>query len=167
MEYCRKINIIGDIDETAYREFVESLDGMLEIDSTTDIHIELLSHGGDAMVALAFFDKIREVKGKVTIYAKGIVASAAVIIFAAGDDRVMSRNAWVMVHEDVVVVTDDMRVTAVQQQAHISRGLENHWNRILEDRTKTPREDWAELHKAESYLGAKECKDLGLATKVI
>jgi ATP-dependent Clp protease, protease subunit len=168
MEYCRKINIVGDIDETAYLAFVESLDGMLEIDETTDIFIELMSHGGDAMVALAFYDKIRSVKGKVTIHARGIVASAAVIILAAGDERIMSKNAWVMVHEDTVFVEEDARVSKVEANAKTARRLEDQWNTLLEERTKkTFREEWAVLHKSETHLSAKECLKLGLATRIV
>lgn len=167
MEYCRKINIIGDIDETAYREFVESLDGMLEIDENTDIYIELLSHGGDAMVALAFHDKIKSIKGEVTIHARGIVASAAVIILAAGDERIMSKNSWCMVHEDVVAVGEDDRVSSVERAASTARALENQWNSILAKVTGKSSELWSELHKDELHLSAQQCKIYGLATKVI
>ncbi len=167
MEYCRKINIIGDIDETAYREFVEALDGMLEIDSETPVWIELLSHGGDAMVALAFYDRIRQIPGKVTINAKGIVASAAVLVFAAGDERVMGKNAWAMVHEDVVAVDEDARVSAVENAARTSRMLENQWNKLLAERSKVQASVWEDVHKKELHISAATCLKLGLATKVI
>lgn len=167
MDYMRKLNIIGDIDETSYKEFVEELDGLETILEGDEIHIELMSHGGDAMVALAFYDRIRSLRGKVTIYATGMVASAAVIILAAGDKRLMSKSAWVMVHDDTTLVTTDDRVSQAEVKLKTSRRLENQWCKILADRTKTSSVTWQYMHENETHLDATECLKLGLIDRII
>lgn len=163
----RKIQIIGDIDENAYKEFVDTLDGMEDIAPNETIFIELTSHGGDAQIALAFYDRIRLLKGNTVIYAFGIVASAAVLILAAGDKRYMAKNAWVMVHEDTTQVLETDRVSQAEKQLKVSRRMEEQWNRLLSERTKTSAKVWQELHENETHLDANECLKLGLITKVI
>lgn len=168
MDLSRKINVIGEIDDTCYREFVESFDGMVEMLDGEDIYIELCSDGGRAIIALAFYDKIRAYKGDVHITATGEASSAAIIILAAGDTRAMTKNAWVLVHEDVVAFdTEDPRVTQAEKNIKTARRLEDQWNKLLASRTKVSAEKWAELHKSEAYLSAEECLKLGLINKIV
>lgn len=167
MNYERKINIIGEIDEALYSDFVEALDNLDEMLEGDGITIELTSIGGDALVALAFYDRIRRCKSDVTIIATGLVASAAVIILAAGDTRLMSKNAWVMVHEDTPVADEGAKVTQFEKTAKVSRRLEDQWNKILAERTGISASVWAKLHEDETYLNAIECKKLGLVDEII
>lgn len=167
MDYTRKINIIGDIDETMYSSFVESLDGMDEIDPDCDITVELSSLGGNAMMAIALFERIRLHRGEVTVKAIGPVFSAAALVLAAGDIRIMSKNSWCMLHEDTVEVIKHSRVSQVETDAKNSRLLEDQWNAILADITKVPISKWSELHKREAYLTPKECLALKLVHKVV
>lgn len=170
MDYSRKINIIGDIDEEMYKSFVEALDGMIEIDGeNADIYIELSSHGGDAMSAIALYDRIRLHKGCVTVKAIGPIFSAAVLVLAAGDVRVMTKNSWVMLHEDTVSVTKHNRVGEAEILIKNSRLLEDQWNRLLASKTigKCTVESWRILHDKETYLTAEKCLELGLVTRVV
>jgi len=162
-----KINVIGDIDENAYQEFAEQMDDSHIVQPGDDIVIELMSHGGDAMVGLAFYDRIRKHKGNVTVVAYGMVASAAVIILAAGDKRYMAENAWVMVHDDTTLVTEEDRVSQAEMKLKTSRRLEDQWCKILASRTKTSAVTWQHLQETETYLSSSECFKLGLIDKVI
>jgi ATP-dependent Clp protease protease subunit len=162
----RKINIIGDIDEVAYKEFVEQMDA-LEKAPGKAINIELTSHGGTALIAVAFHDRIRRSSCPVLVRAYGIVASAAVIILAAGDTRFMSKNAWLMVHEDTVALPEEIRVAEAARSVAIGQKLEDQWNKLLEDRTATAASTWAELHQKESYLTAKDCLNYGIIDEIL
>lgn len=166
MDFSRKINLIGDIDETLYKEFVERMDECEEMLEGGDIFIELQSPGGDAQVALGIYDRIRNSKSHITIKAYGLVASAAVIILAAGDLRIMSQNSWVMVHEDTVPTEEEQRVSQIENIVKTSRRFEDQWNKIMASRTKISAKKWAALHEAESYLDANECMALGLIDEV-
>lgn len=166
-DYSRKLYIIGDISDESYKEFVEALDGMEDILEDDDILIELHSHGGCAMAALAFYDRIKRIKGEVTIEAYGLVASAAVLVLAAGDTRKLSKNSWVMVHEDTVAVKSSMSVSQVEKNAKVSRQFEIQWAKILAIETHTSARQWEELHKEEKYFTANDCLDLGLIEEII
>lgn len=166
MDLSRKIYIIGEIDEVAFNKFSRKM-SRLESESRDTIYIELTSYGGDAMSALAFFDRIRVSPCIVSITVLGLVASAATLIFAAGDNRIMSRSSWIMVHEDQPGSTKNMVVHQVEKAVKHSRRLEDQWNELLASVTLTSAAKWAELNKEESFLSAKECVRLGLADKIL
>src|ERR1035438_446921 len=96
----RKLDIIGDIDFENFKEFSELLDALESKNSGQPISIHLASHGGDAHAALAYAARIRLSKCEIIITALGNVASAAIMILAAGDRRIMTSESWAMVHEE-------------------------------------------------------------------
>lgn len=86
--------ISTDIDENvvvALGEFLELMDG------NEPVHIHIMSSGGGVAAALAIVDMITTFPSDVYTYAHGIVASAALFIFACGDNRKVfphTRFAW-------------------------------------------------------------------------
>ena len=163
----RKIRVIGDITHDAYLRFTKRMDQLEQVDE--DINLVLCSDGGNPMVALAFYERIKMSICPVTVTATGLVASAAVIILAAGKYRRMTKSAWVMVHdgtpdEDVV---KNKRVGQLEAIAKQERRMEEQWNRILAENTQTSIDKWDELHKNETYLSAEECLELGLIEEII
>jgi ATP-dependent protease ClpP protease subunit len=165
----RRIAIIGEINTEAYAKFSDEL---YEIENEFKgkeeshyITLELSSEGGSAELALAFSDRIRTSTMAIYVKAYGLVASAAVLILASGDKRYMAKNAWVMVHEEGLELEGD--VSGVEKQVKHYRRLEDQWAYLLSSMTETSIEEWNKLHKAETYLNAKQCLELGLIDKVI
>ncbi len=168
-----KIYIVGDINHEAYLEFSKKL-SKLERRGDKTIQIVLSSDGGDGMVGLAFYDRIRLSKDlghTIRITAIGLVASAAVIILAAGTkgERRMTREAWVMVHDDTPNPHDvkNRRLVEIEKTTAHLRRIENQWNHILAENTKSIESHWDLLHKEETYLSAGECFYLGLIEEII
>lgn len=160
------IRIIGEINEDAFRRFDIKLT-RLEEDDGSEARIILSSDGGSAIDAISFFDRIRQSPLSINIEGYGIVASAAVLILAAGDTRKLGKNAWVMVHEDITDVEDHHKVRDAEKILKHNRRLEDQWNTILESVTTTSREEWAKLHMNETYLTADECLEYGLIEELI
>lgn len=154
----------GDIDSDLYSRFSEELktleEELFSVDDAS-ILVELMSDGGDATVALAFFDRIRNSPLNIDIHATGLVASAAVLILAAGSTRTMSDSAWVMVHEEQVEDTSGS-VSSLEKETRRLRRLETQWCKILASVTKLSFEGWTELHKSETWLDKPWCKEVGL-----
>lgn len=161
----RFIKVIGSVDETLYLDFSTQLD-ILEKEGKSEIKVELYSDGGFATVALAFYSRIRLSPCRITILATGMVASAATLILAAGDTRKMTKEAWVMVHEDGVSKLRG-KVTELEEFACMLRQRENQWNVLLEERTGTTAADWTKINKRDSYLTAKQCLVLGLIDEIV
>lgn len=162
----RKIYISGEINNDLFIRFSRKL-ALLEKESDDRVEIEIISEGGDSYTALAFFDRIYSSKCMITTKAYGLVASAATLIFAAGDNRLIGKNAWLMVHEDSISGLDDKKVSEIEKDAKHSRIIENQWCTILEATTTTPFEIWEQLNKEEAYLSAAQCIELGIADAFI
>ena len=75
------------VREILANQFVESL----------VIHIN--SPGGDAYAGLALYDFIKSSQIPVTTVVEGIAASAASLIFLAGEKRMMTQNSTIMIHQ--------------------------------------------------------------------
>ena len=162
----KKMYLIGDVDYDSYATFSEELD-KLDKKPPGVVPIELSSIGGDAYVALAFYDKIISSKHEIHITVRGLVASAAILILTAGTKRVGTSSSWFMVHEDEPVVNEGARVTEIERDARHARRLEHQWNYLLEERTGVSSKIWANLHKEETYLSAHEAKKLKLLTDIV
>lgn len=162
----KPIYIKGTISQKSYIKFRRQINNRLNRDKTSPIDITLYSEGGDAYAALAYFDFIRSLDVNVRINGEGIVASAAVLILAAGDKRTLTKSAWVMCHEDLPEL-EEARVTQLERDIAHSRRLENQWNDLLAFETKVDAKEWARIHKQETYLSAEECLKLGLIDEVI
>jgi ATP-dependent protease ClpP protease subunit len=70
--------------------------------SIRDVNLFINSSGGDAFSGLALADQIERAKRRgfhITAHASGIIASAAVPVFAAGDVRLAAPGTIFMVHE--------------------------------------------------------------------
>lgn len=167
MSKMRKIKIIGEISWESFEAFSDQLDE-LEFKSSKLIIIELASDGGDAKAALAFSAKIRRAHSTTSIIAYGNVASAAVIILASAKHRYISKDAWVMVHEENVgSALNDLELHAAEREVRQLRMLENQWSCLLASMTKTSAGKWEAMHKATTYLDAWECLELGLVDEVL
>lgn len=162
----RKIYLSGEINEESFKEFSEQLDEMA-LESSKDIEIELNSIGGNALDAIAFLSKIRLSRCDITVTVYGIAGSAAVMILAAGDNRRMTKESWVMVHEDSGSY-EDIKSSELSKQAMIADTLENQWCSLLEECTGTSKEKWASLHKSgDLYLTPTYCLSLNLIGSII
>lgn len=159
----RKIHLVAGINDEAFVRFCRRM-VLLEDEAKTPIIVELSSPGGNAYDALAFAGRIRNSPCDVVIRAYGLIASAAVVILAAGDSRLMAKEAWVMVHEDSAEFSGN--VTDFRKFSGNMSRLEDQWADLLGDLTSTSAKKWRELHHQETWLMAVECLKLGLIDEV-
>jgi len=160
----RKIYVHTDIDNASFAKFSRRL-SRIETETEEPIYIEIMSDGGNAYSALAYFDRIKESPNEIVTIAYGLVASAATIIFAAGDRRIMMPSAHLMVHEDEADISD-VRVSELEAHTKHMRYMEDFWNKILGSVTNTNKEQWDVLHLTDKYLSAPECLGLGLCDEI-
>lgn len=146
-------------------EMVTTVAEALYNGNATKFH--LCSDGGDIYSALAIYDLIRaRISNEITIYASGIVGSAAVLILAAGDKRKIAPNTHIMLHEnaleDLTAYTNDLQTEARQIEK-----LEDQICKLLSKRTKTDYYRWIAYHKGTQYIDAETAVELGLADEII
>lgn len=67
------------------------------IDADT-IHVYINSYGGEVSEGLAIYNALKRHKAKVVTYCDGFACSAASVVFAAGDERIMGDASLLMIH---------------------------------------------------------------------
>lgn len=152
---------LGTVDEVAYDRLCDFL-GQAE---NLPVLIRINSIGGNHLDSLAIYSLLREYKGKVTTAVYGTCQSAAVIVFAAGDRRICTEESWFMVHED----TANTKGTVSSLHAELTAAVqqEKQWADIMEKRTTTASEGWAQMSKETTYFPAKLAIITGLAHALI
>lgn len=163
----RRIRIIGDIDTENLLKFYDELD-LLEqaLPFGTAIELELVSEGGSAYDAVAFYGRIKRSSLRIHITAYGMIASAAILVLAAGHKRKMASEATAMVHEDSVSDYAG-NTTDMETFSRHMRQLEEQWATLLAGVTKTSAKEWERLHKRTTYLTPKQCLELGLVEEIV
>lgn len=155
------LNITGSIDEAAYDklcDFLHEADG-------TDVSIRINSGGGNHLDSLAMYSVIRGYPGRVTTIAVGACHSAAVLVFAAGDERMAAKESWFMVHEDSGKISGS--VSELQAEVACMVRKESQWGQLMEERTGTKNSEWDSLSRSTSYLSAEEMYFFGLVHKYL
>lgn len=160
------IIVAGDIDSDSYGHFSEAL-RELEMKGYKELGIELSSGGGDAYSALAFYDRIQSTPIIINITATGLVASAATLIFVAGAKRYMTKNAWLMVHEDTISGIDNLKVSQLEKEAKHARRLEEQWVELFFKSTGIRHKIWENYNREETYLTSEECLKLGFIDGIV
>lgn len=162
----RKIYIIGEINEEAFKSFCEQMDEF-EKESKLPVLVVLNSLGGNALDAIAFSERIRLSRCVVNVTVCGLAASAAVLILASGQHRRITKNSWLMVHEDIGTYKN-IKTTDLAREALQARDFETQWNKLLSDFTHVSAAHWQALHeRGDLYLTPDECLKLGIVDEII
>ena len=160
----RELYIVGDISYENYATFAEEL-SLLEQDNKKPIVVHLTSEGGDPYASLAYAERIRLSPCDIRVVGLGYVASAAVLILASGDWRVLSRESWVMLHEEFSKLSGSVSAKEVEIQQE--RALEGQCYRLLGEKTMEVAAHWQSLHKQTTYIGSNRALLLGLIDEII
>lgn len=161
------ITIFGDItswpwlnsDVSAYN-LSKQIDG-LDVD-TINVHIN--SYGGEMAEGLAIYNSLKRHKAKVKTYCDGFACSIASVIFMAGNERIISNAALLMIHnpwtytegnaQELRKIADDLDKMT---QASVNAYMESVC--ISEEEVK-------QLLDEETWLLPNEALDYGFATAI-
>lgn len=131
-----------------------------------DIHIFINSPGGSVTAGLAIADQITKARNfgcKVTAHASGIVASAAVPIFAACDVRIAGEGTVFMVHEaSLWKYLAEEKVKDLRAQVAMMELLEKNYIGKLVRHSKLTYDEWKAMEGQISYFTAEEAKRYGI-----
>lgn len=156
-----EMSLIGEVGwEISAREVQVALAGQKDKPLT----VNLFSYGGDAIEGLAIYSMLARHEGKKRMVIDGVAASAASVIAMAGDEIVMPKSSFLMIHEcwslamggagDLRREADVIdRISAAYLQAYVKR-------------SRLPEGDVQSLMAAESWLTADEALEFGFATEV-
>lgn len=157
------IIIAGEITVETYREVAEAVYRQKEYGM--DVEIQLNSEGGDTYSARAIASTLRSCGLTTKVEVHGHCFSAATIILASAEHRVMAHSAWWMLHGAVDKFKGQLY--DVDREIKQLKAEERQWLRLMEDYCSVPAALFAELSADSKYLSAEDCLKLGIINKII
>lgn len=157
----------GMYDEGLYiveKEFLDDLERLKTYDSIT---FRINSVGGDADAGIAIFNKIRAMDAKTTTIVDGLAASAASVIFMAGDDRRVNIGSQIMVHGASAFLFGGYNADGLKNVLKMINGYDDSLASIYADRTGNDKEAMARLIKNTTWMSAQDAVDKGFADEVV
>jgi len=165
----RLILLDGDINSECSAQFISNIRS-LDYLGNEDITVLLKTEGGEVHEGMAIFDAIKECDSKVIVHAVGICWSMGAIILQAGDKRLISENATLMVHEGDLSIPESHKSNAERWIKEYER-LDKLTDKLLLDkiRIKHPRFTKKKLKEMlifDTILTAEQAIELGLADEI-
>lgn len=131
------------------------------------ITLTINTQGGTVVDGFALFDFLQQLKAKghrVTTVGLGLVASMGAILVQAGDERVMSKRTWMMLHEVQGVI--EGATSEMKNAMKFNERLQNQALMILSERTTWSARTLKTKWKDDLWLDAKEALKAGLIDRI-
>jgi ATP-dependent protease ClpP protease subunit len=143
------------------KSFVQDLDAVAA--DATKIIVSINSPGGNVFDAFAIYNALIRHKLPVETRVDGVAASAASLIFMAGDERIMPENAMLMIHNAWIITAgtaDELRNTA-EMMDKARDGIVSAYRRSgLAD------EKIIEMMDATTWMDALEAQSMGFCSLI-
>jgi len=166
---ARLIYLTGDIDEDTASVFIKNIRLMDHV-TDKDITILINSEGGCVHQGMAIYDAIKECNSKVTTHAVGPCYSMASIIFQAGDFRLISSNATIMIHIGDEGYGKDHPKNIdrwIKENRRIGQVADNVlFEKIKKKKPRFKKEKFDELLVFDTIYTAEQAVEMGLADKI-
>lgn len=131
----------------------------------SQIDVLINSPGGDVNDALAIYDYLKDHPATVTTYINGMCASAATIIFCAGTNRKISKNALFLIHKCSSIIWGNENELKAELESQ--RKVNDRLVDIYVENSTTSKEDIIELMNVNNgsgkWINATEVKNMGFA----
>lgn len=165
----RKVFLSGTIDAQMADSITAQLLLLEDEDDSKDINLYINSGGGEVNSGLLIYDVIQGLKCNVNLYATGMAASMAAVIFAGGKPgrRFMLEHAKTMIHEPLINGGVGGSATSIKNIADSIIETREILNRILAKHTGRTKEEIDEATRFDHYMNAKESVAFGLCDQII
>jgi ATP-dependent Clp protease protease subunit len=144
---------------------------VLELNSNIrDVDLFINSPGGDAFSGLALADQIERAQRKgfhITAHASGIVASAAVPVFAVCKTRLAAPGTIFMIHEAELWKWPGRETASdISSQNELMSLLRDRYIDKLVTNTKVDKEKWEQLEHKTTWFSVEKAQEWGLVDKI-
>lgn len=161
------ITIYGIIGEDWYGEgvTVKRIDAALRAIGDKETTVYINSPGGDMFEGIAIYNRLREHSQKVTTKVLGLAASAASVIYLAGEERQVASSAFLMIHNCWTWLAGNRHY--LRDVADDLEEFDAAMSDLYAETSGQPVADMAELMDDESFIRGKRAVELGLATGLL
>lgn len=167
-----EIDIVGTIGTSFFEETFNSGELKSKLDQNIDnydtIILNISSLGGSAYEGLNIYSllEFQKSKGKkIVSNIIGAVASAAVTISLAGDERNIMENSLMLIHK--VSGSVEGKKEEIEEHLKQMNALNTNLVDIYSSRTGLPKQEISDLMDQEKWLSSKESMKYNLVTNII
>lgn len=155
------------VDAAMAKKFEKAMTVLEDFSDKLPIKVYLNTSGGNVYHCLAIYDRIMDSPCHVTVIGTGYVMSAGAIILQAGDKRLLTRNASVLLHYGSPLSGDDHHMNAERTNEENRRLRAIEEDIFLAQMTKKDpaitRAQVRDLLQFDTYMDALKAIRLGLA----
>lgn len=150
----------SDVSSYTLSKELQELDESIE-----QINVYINSYGGEVAEGLAIYNALKRHKAKVTTYVDGFACSIASVIFAAGDERIMSDTSLLMIHNAWTWAAGDSNELKKQAEdlEKITQASINAYLNI----TNLSEDEIKEMMDEETWINGQEALEMGFATELV
>lgn len=158
----------GAVTNNSVAACMTQLNEWSRLEPGCDMEIILDSPGGEVIPGMALFDFLRGLRARghfITTVALGYAASMAGLLLQAGTQRVMGREAYVLIHE---VSTGAIgKIGEIEDEVKFVKKIQKRVLDIFAERSKKGREYFARRWRRKDWwLDSEECLKIGFVDEV-
>ena len=174
----KKLRISNKADETptiyVYDEIGPSWMGLVGADSMRlalddmrdkkNIQVRVNSPGGDAFEGMTIYNLLKDHPAEIEIVIDGLAASAASIIAMAGNEIVMAKNAFLMIHNPWTYAAGEAK--DLRKTADVLDKLKVSLSEVYANRSGLDIEEVNQMLDDETWFSAEEGIEKGMITSI-
>ena len=149
----------SDVSSYTLSKELQELDESIE-----HINVYINSYGGEVAEGLAIYNALKRHKAKVTTYVDGFACSIASVIFAAGDERIMTDTSLLMIHNAWTWAAGD--ANELKKQAEDLEKITQASINAYMDIVNISEDELKEMMDNETWLNGEEALEMGFATEL-
>jgi ATP-dependent protease ClpP protease subunit len=157
--------VIGEDFWTGEGVTVKRIDAALRTIGDKAVTVYINSPGGDMFEGIAIYNRLREHSQQVTTKVLGLAASAASVIYLAGEERQVASSAFLMIHNCWTWLAGNRHY--LRDVADDLEEFDAAMADLYAETSGQPVEDMAELMDDETFIRGKRALELGLATGLL
>jgi len=155
----------GDVNSDMVRRVFDAVADMTE-DRITTAHILIQSNGGYVSDGICLYNYLSKLPIKIITYNAGAVASIAVILFLAGEERYASDTSRFMVHKSHASAPHGARPDALRIIVEGLQADDARTEQILREHVQLSEEHWRTHAYSDLHLTASDARDVGMIDDV-
>jgi ATP-dependent Clp protease protease subunit len=161
------ISILGTIGEDFWGDGITArrVMGALRAIGGQDVVVNINSPGGNFFEGLAIYNALREHPHKVTVNVLGIAASAASLVAMAGDEIMVAKAGFLMIHNAELI--DNGNRNDKREIADKLEQFDAAMAGLYADRSGIAKAEISAMMDAETFLSGEEAVSRGFATGLL
>lgn len=155
----------GDVNSDMVRRMFDAVADMTE-DRIATAHILIQSNGGYVSDGICLYNYLSKLPIKIVTYNAGAVASIAVILFLAGEERYASETSRFMVHKSHASAPHGARPDALRIIVEGLQADDARTEQILREHVQLSEEHWRTHAYSDLHLTASDARDVGMINDI-